>query len=223
MFQNRALGLIDEQAAEDIISCPKASVTGTFAGKRFIGDAQAAALVRYFNDASFQPREKVEGDDSRVQAIPIVVVRNASGEVLRLRRREKRADNPLHEKIVIWAGGHVRREDAIDGDPLVRCAVRELEEELRLQVATASLHLIGAVYLDDGGKTSQHVAIAYEWRASTDDVAVVLSRSEFYERRGTSLSGSFASVDALARDVEKKKLIEPWSVELIHEYLAGVI
>ena len=77
------------------------------------------------------------------------------------------------------------------------------------------------MYFDVGGKTSQHAAIAYEWRASTDDVAVVLSRSEFYERRGTSLSGSFASVDDLARDVEKKKLIEQWSVELIREYLAG--
>lgn len=218
------LGLIEEQVAEEIMSCPKASVVKTFAGKRFIRDAQVAAIVRQFrtfDDDSFQPRDEVEADDSRVQAIPIVVVRNASGEVLRLRRRERRADNPLHDKIVIWAGGHVRREDAIDGDPLVRCAVRELEEELRLQVAAASLHLIGAVYLDVGGKTSQHVAIAYEWRSSTDDVAVVLSRSEFYERRGTSLSGSFASVDTLASDVEKKKLIEPWSVELIREYLAG--
>lgn len=218
------LGLIEEQLAEEIISCPKASVVATFSGKRFIRDAPAAVLVRQFrtfDDDSFQPREKIEADDSRVQAIPIVVVRNASGEVLRLRRREKRAENPLHDKIVIWAGGHVRREDAIDGDPLVRCAVRELEEELRLQIDAASLHLIGAVYLDVGGKTSQHVGVAYEWRASTDDVAVVLSRSEFYERRGTSLSGSFASVDALARYVEKKKLVEPWSVELIREYLAG--
>ena len=214
------LGLIEEQVDEDILSCPKASVTRAFAGARFIGDTQAAAFVRDFSDASFQPREQVEGDDARVQAIPIVVVRNASGEVLRLRRREKRADNPLHDKIVIWAGGHVRREDSIDGDPLVRCAVRELEEELRLQIDAASLHLIGAVYLDVGGKTSQHVGVAYEWRASTDDVAVVLSRSEFFERRGTSLSGSFASVDALAGDVEKKKLVEPWSVELIREYLA---
>ena len=186
----------------------------------FTGDAQAAAFVRDFSDASFQPREQVESDKARVQAIPIVVVRNASGEVLRLRRREKRADNPLHDKIVIWAGGHVRREDSIDGAPLVRCAVRELEEELRLQIDAASLQLIGAVYLDVGGKTSQHVGVAYEWRASTDDVAVVLSRSEFFERRGTSLSGSFASVDALARDVEKKKRVEPWSVELIREYLA---
>ena len=64
------------------------------------------------------------------------------------------------------------------------------------------------------------MGIAYEWRASTDDVAVVLSRSEFFERRGTSLSGSFASVEALADDIEKRRLVEPWSVELIREYLA---
>ena len=114
----------------------------------------------------------------------------------------------------------MRREDSINGDPLLRCAVRELEEELRLQVDSKSLHCVGAVYIDSGGKTSKHVAIVYEWRATTDDVAVVLSRSEFFERRGTSLSGSFASIEALAGDVEKGKLVEPWSVEMIREHLA---
>ena len=217
------LGLIEEQVAEDIMSCPKESVVRSFAGKRFLQGSQAADLVRQFrevDDTGFRPREEVEPDDGRVQAIPIVIVRNASGDVLRLRRREKRADNPLHEKIVIWAGGHVRREDSVNGDPLVHCAVRELEEELRLQVDISSLHMVGAVYLDSGGSTSKHMGIAYEWRASTDDVAVVLSRSEFFERRGTSLSGSFATVEALAGDIETKKLVEPWSVELIREYLA---
>ena len=217
------LALIEEQVAEEIISCPKESVVRFFAGASFIRGAQADALVRTFRDAkgdSFRPRDEVEADGSRVQAIPIVIVRNASGDVLRLRRREKTADNPLHDKIVIWAGGHVRREDSIAGDPLVRCAVRELEEELRLQIDSESLHLIGAVYFDTGGKTSKHLGVAYEWQASTDDVAVVLSRSEFFERRGNSLSGSFASIDALAREVEEHNLKEPWSVELIREYLA---
>ena len=218
------LGLIEEQVAEDIMSCPKESVARSFAGKRFLHGTQAADLVRQFcevDEKGFRPRDEVEADDGRVQAIPVVIIRNASGEVLRLRRREKKADNPLHEKIVIWAGGHVRREDSVNGDPLVHCAVRELEEELRLQVGIAALHMIGAVYLDSGGNTSKHVGIAYEWRASTDDVAVVLSRSEFFERRGTSLSGSFASVEALADDIETKKVVEPWSVELIREYLAA--
>ena len=217
------LGLIEEQVAEDIMSCPKESVLRTFSGEGFIRGAQATDLIREFVEAdqhSFRPRDEVEADEVRVQAIPIVIVRSASGHVLRLRRRERRADNPLHDKIVIWAGGHVRREDSVNGDPLVQCAVRELEEELRLEVDGASLQLIGAVYLDNGGRTSKHVGVVYEWRASTGDVAVVLSRSEFFERRGTSLSGSFAPVEALTKDVDNEKVVEAWSVELIREYLA---
>ena len=217
------LGLIEAQLEENILSCSKKVVTKFFGERNFIDASQAEKLARYFredHESNFRPRDAVENDESRVQALPIVVIRNADGEVLRLRRREKTVDNILHDKIVIWAGGHVRCEDAINGDPLTRCAVREIEEELRLQIEPASLRSIGAVYFDNGGSTSKHVGIAYEWRASTNDVSVVLSRTEFFEKRGTSLSGSFASVDQLAKDVGNNKLAEPWSVELIREYLA---
>ena len=218
------LGLIEGHVAEDILSCPKASVTQSFGANNFIDGDQAEALLRCFGDevqGTFRPRDEVEADASRVQALPIVVVRNQSGEVLRLRRRERRADNPLHQQVVIWAGGHVRCEDAVGGDPIVHCVVREIEEELRLQIEPSSLRLIGAIYFDNGGSTSRHVAIAYEWRAPANDVSIVLTRSEFFERRGTSLSGSFASVDDLTRNVESSNgLQEPWSVELIRSYLA---
>ena len=218
------LGLIEGHVAEDILSCPKESVTQSFGANNFIDGDQAEALLRCFGEdeqGTFRPRDEVEADAARVQALPIVVVRNQSGEVLRLRRRERRADNPLHQQVVIWAGGHVRCEDAVGGDPIVHCVVREIEEELRLQIEPSSLHLIGAIYFDNGGSTSRHVAIAYEWRAPANDVSVVLTRSEFFERRGTSLSGSFASVDDLTRNVESSNgLQEPWSVELIRNFLA---
>ena len=217
------IGLIEAQLEENILSCSKKVVTKFFGERNFIDASQAEKLARYFREdleSNFRPRDAVENDESRVQALPIVVIRNADGEVLRLRRREKTVDNILHDKIVIWAGGHVRCEDAVNGDPLTRCAVREIEEELRLQIEPASLRSIGAVYFDNGGSTSKHVGIAYEWRASTNDVSVVLSRTEFFEKRGTSLSGSSASVDQLAKDVGNNKLAEPWSVELIREYLA---
>ena len=81
-----------------------------------------------------------------VQALPVVVVRNRSGSILRLRRRERRYDNPLHEKIVIWAGGHVRKEDDFDGNSIKQCAVRELQEELRLSVEEEELKILGAVW-----------------------------------------------------------------------------
>ena len=216
------LALAEGHVDESILFCPKGEVTSVFAGGCFVDEAGAASLARTYAGSSgnYRPRDEVEKDNSVVQALPIVVVRNADGDVLRLRRREKSPDNPLHEKLVIWAGGHVRCEDAVNGDPLLHCAVRELEEELRLQVAPSALRLVGAIYFGNGESTSKHVGIAYEWRADTNDISAVLSRSEFFEKSGTSLSGSFCSVDRLAEDVREKKLVEPWSVELVRNFLA---
>ena len=216
------ISLVERHINENILCCPKDLITGLFRGRCYIGNADATALTEVFlgPNAVFRSRDEVEEDASVVQALPVVVVRNADGDVLRLRRREKTKDNPLHDKIVLWAGGHVRCEDADNGDPLVHCAIRELEEELRLQVERSSLRLIGATYFGNGERTSKHVGIIYEWRSNTNDVAAVLSRSEFVERSGTSLSGSFAKIEQLAEDVEKEKLKEPWSVEIVRNYLA---
>ena len=214
------VGLIEEHIAEEILSYPRGLVTKAFSDRNFISWERAGEFLRKSGESDFRDRDQVEIDESRVQALPIVVVRKADGDVLRLRRRERTSDKTLHDKVVLWAGGHVRREDAVNGDPLIRCAVRELEEELRLQIRPQDLSPIGAIYFDNGGSTSKHVAIAYEWRATTNDVSVVLSRSEFIERRGTSLSGRFAAVDELVDCVKARTLKEPWSVELVREYLA---
>ena len=215
------LALVEEQIKEEVLFLPKARVKELFAGKGFLDASHANKLAGLFRECgTFDARENVEANQTLVQALPIVVVRNASGAVLRLRRREKSQENPLHKEIVIWAGGHVRREDAINGDPLVYCAMREVREELRLNVEFESLHLLGAVYSDTGGSTSKHVGIAYEWRAPTDDVAVALTSVEFFERRGTSLSGSFVEIEKLSRDVDKDEIKDPWSAELVREWLA---
>ncbi|MBM3880397.1 MAG: NUDIX domain-containing protein [Planctomycetes bacterium] len=221
-----ALNVIEEHLREDILSLPKAEVTKLFGAKRCLPIAEATALVAAFNKTgNFAPREQVEADKSRVQALPVVVIRNKSGDVLRLRRKERYDDNPLHEKLVIWAGGHVRKEDQINGDCLIQCALREVQEELRLSIDAHELSLQGAIYSELGERSAQHVAIVYEWKAATDDIAVVLSSAEFFERRGTSLSGSFVPLKDLALDVDKekekeRKVTEEWSVEIVREILA---
>ena len=150
-----------------------------------------------------------------------MVVRNRSGDLLRLKRREQRKDSPLHGKIVIWAGGHVRREDGANGPSIEHGAVRELQEELRLSVEPRELEMLGALWIRgrDGDRTRRHVAIVYEWRARTDDVAVALSATEFFERRGTSLSGSFVAPPRLAADIDDGRIREPWSVEIARRLL----
>ena len=86
------LGLIEEQLAENILSCSKETVKEFFGDKSFVDASKANELARYYeesDDSNFKTREEVENDASRVQALPVVVVRNADGDVLRLRRRER--------------------------------------------------------------------------------------------------------------------------------------
>ena len=216
------LRLIEEQLEEEILSLPADAVAPLFDGTTWIGRAAAQDLVELFTSrGGFESRESVESDAARVQALPVVVVRNRSGEILRLKRREQRRDGPLHGRIVIWAGGHVRREDGANGPSIGQGAVRELQEELRISVGPSELKLLGAVWIRGraGDRTRRHLAIVHEWRARTDDVAVALSATEFYERRGTSLSGTFVAPGALAADIDAGRISEPWSVEIFRRLL----
>jgi predicted NUDIX family phosphoesterase len=155
-----------------------------------------------------------------VQALPIVVVRNKSGDVLCLRRRERKEENALHEKLVLWAGGHVRREDGGNGTAIVRGALRELNEELRLNVEANEVRLLGAIYTNTG-RSSKHVAIVYEWKAPSDDVEIALCSIEFAERRGNSLSGRFFPINNLPKELTGDSS-EAWSFEIIRELLPEV-
>ena len=215
------LSLIEEHINEEILFLPKSEINRYFDKKKYLPPETAEQLVQAFvKDGTYLSREKVEDDREKIQALPVVVVRNASGKILRLHRQEKDRSNPLDKKVVIWAGGHVRKEDQANGASLLQCARRELKEELRLDIEPDKLHLIGAIYFDEGNSTGKHVAIAYEWCAETDDVNITLSRAEFSERHGTSLTGQFVDVETLVSDVHSRKLTEVWSVELIQSVFA---
>ena len=95
------LDLVEEQLEEEILFLPTAHVSKVFSGASAIGADDAAPLLELFAESGqFAGRESVEGNGSVVQALPVVVVRNRSGHVLRLKRREQRHDDLLHEKVV---------------------------------------------------------------------------------------------------------------------------
>lgn len=213
------LNLMEEQLTEEILYLGKLQVSRFFSGRTTLSSSEASPLLQSFNDGEFRARAEVEADKNYVQALPVVVVRNKSGEVLCLRRKEKSEANALHQKLVIWAGGHVRVEDSSLGEPVLCAAQRELQEELRLSVEKEELKFLGAVYADTEGKTSQHVALVFEWRAETDDVAVTLSTAEFFERKGTSLSGKFVPLQQLTQEIKNREMTEPWSIEIVRSLL----
>lgn len=217
-----ALGWIEEHLEEKILSIDKKRIEPLFCNRSTLVGSDAEQVVTIcLQHGVFGPREDVEKDDNSVQPIPVVIVRNKSGAILQLKRRERDTNNPLHEKMVIWAGGHVRREDAINGNSIVHAVWRELNEELRLNIETEELKFLGCVYVDIGkaSKTSRHLAIVYEWYAATDDVAITLSTAEFFERRGTSLSGRFVTAKEIAEQVAQGMELEPWNNEILRQLL----
>jgi predicted NUDIX family phosphoesterase len=220
------LDLIAEQLEEDILCAAKTDVAALFSGKNCVTGQAAAAIAGHFvKNGKYIPRGTAESSKELLQALPIVVVRNKSGRILQLRRREKSEDNPLDKSIVIWAGGHVRKEDANNGNSLIHGALRELHEELRLSAEAESLHLVGAIYIDSGGSTSKHVALVYQWTAASDDIDIVLSGTEFFERRGNSLSGKFVEVktlkDLIGSRSNSGEPLEPWSELIVQEILGA--
>lgn len=217
------LDLIDEQLEEEILSAPLKQVSAIFDSQISIGRDKGNSLLELFSKhGNYRPRRVVEEDSRAVQALPVVVVRNRSGEILRLKRREQNPDNPLHEQFVIWAGGHVRREDGYNGSSVVRGAIRELQEELRLSINPSELVFLGAVYSTGRERSRKHCAIVYEWQADTDDVEMVLSSAEFFERRGTSVSGKFISAAELARELDNGSYGDEWSQEICGALLSDM-
>ena len=207
---------VNESIEENILSAPRNYFP--LESKLVATRADAQALIDTFESkGDFQPRKKVEADTSRIQPLPIVVVRNRSGQVLRLIRKEKEPSNKLHKKITVWAGGHVRREDGPRGkNSIATGARRELQEELRIQANLDRLSLLGAVYVPTNGSTGKHMAFVYEWRADTDDLEVALCNGEFMERHGTSLQGIFLPAEKIA---EEKEDLEDWSKEILTSLL----
>lgn len=210
----KILDMIELSLEEKILNIPTSDVDKVFGSSKAVGLEGARRLVSWFtNRGIYNPRRQVESDTTVVQALPVVVVRKGSGDVLILLRREANQRNALHEKAVIWAGGHVREEDG-PTSPLEVCAVRELEEELRISLEKDSLKLLGAILDRSNERSARHVAVVYEWRSPSDDVAVALSSDEFFERRGNSLSGEFISLRDLADKVDNGEVMESWSMSI---------
>lgn len=211
---DKILDMIELALEERILFLPNSSVDRIFGSSKAVGRDGAGQLVNSFESrGSYRARRDVEPDSTVVQALPIVVVRNRTGDVLVLLRREANPRNALHEKVVIWAGGHVREEDGPVG-ALAECATRELYEELRISVNAKDLILLGAIYDKSNDRSSRHAAVVYEWRAPSDDVAIALSSDEFFERHGTSLSGSFVSLHDLSSRIISNEVTESWSVSV---------
>jgi len=85
--------------------------------------------------SEFMVRGEAEINFEYKQPIPYAIVLNENNEIFVYKRGwagSNAWESRLHEKIAIWVGGHIEREDEDSDNILKDSLVREIEEELNI-------------------------------------------------------------------------------------------
>ena len=93
----------------------------------------AVANLDFFDPSQWRPRADVEQDESLLQAIPYLVLHNASGALWTYRRRG--GDARVDGRMSCGIGGHVEHGDADAAATLLNALNREIAKELGLPLA----------------------------------------------------------------------------------------
>jgi len=211
----RTLETISEFLQEEVMVVPKSAVVQAGLRDGFISDeATVSSLIRAINDYSKMAiRSDAEKDINLIQIIPCAIF-SFNDEIYLLRRKESDLRNRLREKYVIWAGGHIRKGDAIKADPILEGLKREISEELDIKVPLEFSQL-GFLLDKSNVASSMHLALVFMAKVERPEIKIAMNQSEFKEKRGTSVSGQFLPLKELAQYYGQ---MERWSQLILTEY-----
>lgn len=194
----KTLEILGSSLDEKILAVSKTFVRDILPSQGFAVSDKGKHLNQIIKEqATYFPRSEIEKSEDHIQLIPCGII-EYKGKILLLRRSEIDPSNRLHEKYVIWAGGHVREQDTADNDDVLKTGLRrELSEELFIKSQYSVDGPIGFVYFPGNIRSRKHLGVVYKVELTSDEVALGLDQSEFKERRGKSVSGTFQSPEQL--------------------------
>lgn len=110
----------------------------------------------------FVPRCLAEDDPGFKQLIPYILVVTKSGKILRYKRGKKGEENRLHDLFSIGVGGHINERDFNGALTYSNALVRELNEEIGLEVDSSKLPPpVAIVNHDDTDVAKVHVGAVH--------------------------------------------------------------
>jgi predicted NUDIX family phosphoesterase len=214
LVAEKALGVLTNFLDEEICAVPASAVSQRIPLNGFMTQTdivdEFVKLVE--SQKMFVRRSKAEGDPTLIQPIPCALIRWKQ-QVLLLRRNKK--GHKLHDKYLLWAGGHVNVSD--DSSSILLTALqRELSEEIFIKGAyRVSGAPVGLLRTDEDARASRHIGVLYEITLTSDDVALAMNQKEFKETRGTSMSGKLVDPATLS---EIYGMLNDWSRSMVQHY-----
>lgn len=173
---------------------------------------------------NFERRDMVENNDNMVQPIPIAVITNIERSKILVAKKNKSAGSqtnsksPERNKILVYFGGHIREEDSIDTNQLLKTAKyalqRELKEELGIDYTPPESDSDPLCIWDKrNARSGQHLAMCFLIEVDFDTLKVKLDKNEFITS-GNTKSGSVMDVKDLFKIYSKS---EEWSRAILRE------
>jgi len=163
----------------------------------------------------FENRDKVEAKDC-IQPIAIAIITNKTRtKVLVVKKSPKRTSiqSPEKDKLLVYIGGHVRKEDE-KGEVLktIEQAIhREIQEEIGESISIQNSKPF-IIYTPTSKVSHKHAAFCYIIEMDLDDKKFKLTSDEFIMKTGTTKSGQILSVKEVASG---KYETEPWTEEIM--------
>ena len=154
----------------------------------------------------FLPRAGAEQDQTVKQIIPYVVIRRGE-EYFLLRRLKKQTEARLRDKLSLGVGGHINPTEAAADDPLLAGLMRELNEEVAVEIA--ALRWVGILNENDGGVSDYHAGL----------VCLLDTDGEVTVRETEKMTGSWASLVELRAVYDR---LETWSQIVLDHLLSPV-
>ena len=184
------------QKTENVLVVPTASLGDAVAMNGLITGRENEVMDLIRREGFFLDRPTAEESPAYRQIIPYVAVVRG-GEVFATRRLPKGGESRLHGRLSLGVGGHINETDRKDGDWLLNCLRREIEEEIDI-ADFGTLTLRGLI--NDGSDAVGSVHLGFFFTLTTGgDVSV---------RETEKLSGGFLPIASLAERLEE---MESWS------------
>jgi predicted NUDIX family phosphoesterase len=159
-------------------------------------------------------RDDAEARPDYLQPIPIAYLLHGDRAFV-FHRSDRNTSHRLHGRYMIWAGGHVRRDD-IGEDPIGDALTREMQEELYLPIGLAP-EVVGLVIDDSDPRSSMHVGVVHRVRVDEPYLAQAMDQRLFVEPRGgSSMTSQLIGVDGLSTFWQG---MEEWSRLILVEHL----
>lgn len=181
---------------ENVLVIKTATLGDIVAESGLITGREADVMSLIVSEGQFLPRPVAEESPAYRQIIPYVAIVRGD-EVFVTRRLKKGGEARLHGLMSLGVGGHINEIDKTNGDWLMNCLRREIEEEVDLS-DFGTLTLYGLI--NDNGNDVGNVHLGFFFTLTTNgDVSV---------RETEKLEGGFLPIRDLPAQIDH---METWS------------